>query len=216
MSKNLRTGLLVAILAVPVFTILFLYGFNENSYDIEVYYPNGIRGDTPGQTHTVKDFSLIDHQGNTYSFDAGGQEKVYAVNFFFTRCGSFCPAVMSQFSRVQDRFEEEERVNLLSISVDPEFDKPEIMAKYAEGYNVDYNQWKLLTGEKEEVYDIIINQFVLPIEDASVVTPDFLHSDKIVLVDSKGRIRGYYSGQDEEEVNRLIGEIKILLNQFDS
>lgn len=209
----MRLGLLVFLLVAPVLVLFFLYFFNENHYDVPIYYKNGVHGETPGEAHQVASFTLANQKGEQYTFDPQG-EQVYVVNFFFTTCGSFCPKVTNNLLRVQDRFSAKQDVRILSLSVDPKTDQPKVLSDYAERYGIQSSQWQLLTGKKDKIYDIILNEFLLPIEEDGSESHSFLHSDKIVLVDGQGRIRGYYGGQEDEEVDRLLAETKVVLNQM--
>lgn len=213
MNKYKKPLLLTFLLGAPVFVILFLYGFNKNQYDIEVFYPNGYLDQTPGIPHKVKSFELTDQDSAVFGFPQK-DSALYVVNFFFTRCGSFCPVVTNKLSRVQDKFGDNDKVKILSLSVDPEFDTPKILKDYETAFAISGNNWKLLTGNKEEIYNIINEGFLLPVQDSAAGEHDFIHSDRIVLIDSQQRIRGYYEGQNNEEIDRLLAEVSILLSQF--
>ncbi len=128
-----------------------------------------------------------------------------------------CPKITSQWSRVQDTFHEDPEVKLLSISVDPKFDQPEKLAAYAKRFDANKGQWSFLTGEKKVIYPLVLKGFHVPLADASeydaaIKNPDetFIHSERLVLVDKEGVIRGFYDGTDKKEVDRLLLEIKVL------
>jgi protein SCO1/2 len=106
---------------------------------------------------------------------------------------------------------------LLSISVDPKFDEPEKLAAYAKRFDANKGQWYFLTGEKKVIYPLVLKGFHVPLADASeydaaITKPDetFIHSERLVLVDKEGIIRGFYDGTDKKEVDRLLVEIKVL------
>jgi protein SCO1/2 len=143
--------------------------------------------------------------------------KIYVANFFFTRCGTICPKITSQMSRVTDAFIQDKDIHFISLSVDPKYDNPEKLASYAKKFDADTARWTFLTGDKKNIYPLILKGFHVPLADASeydaaIKNPDetFIHSERLVLVDKSGVIRGFYDGTDKKEVDRLIVEIKVL------
>jgi protein SCO1/2 len=137
--------------------------------------------------------------------------KITIVDFFFTSCPSICPVMSTEMERVDDVFRKEDRVQIYSISIDPEYDTPKILKEYAEKHNATKGKWFFLTGDKQETFNLARCGFLLPALDGKGIPDDFVHSDKFVLVDDQGRIRGFYSGTSREDVDLLILETKILL-----
>jgi protein SCO1/2 len=234
---NKKTGLLFLVLIVPVFVYLGLKTFGTNHFSLPRYIPaidsttgeikmakrlnprwNETEMDTVFQT--IPDFSLTDESGKVFSAK-NLQGKIYVTSFFFTRCGTICPKITTQLSRVQDTFLGDPDVQLLSISVDPKFDQPEKLAQYAKRFDANKDQWHFLTGEKKMIYPLVLKGFHVPLADASeydaaIKNPDetFIHSERLVLVDKEGIIRGFYDGTNKKEVDRLLLEIKILKNIY--
>jgi protein SCO1/2 len=234
---NKKTGILFLVLIVPVFVYLGLKTFGTNHFSLPRYIPaidsttgeikmakrlnprwNETEMDTVFQT--IPSFSLTDESGKTFSAK-NLQGKIYVTSFFFTRCGTICPKITTQLSRVQDTFLGDPEVQLLSISVDPKFDQPEKLAQYAKRFDANKNQWHFLTGEKKMIYPLVLKGFHVPLADASeydaaIKNPDetFIHSERLVLVDKEGIIRGFYDGTNKKEVDRLLLEIKILKNIY--
>lgn len=232
-----KTGLLFLVLIVPVFVYLGLKVFGTNHFNLPRYIPaidsttgeikmakrlnprwNEAEMDTVFQT--IPDFSLIDESGKTFSAKSL-KGKIYVASFFFTRCGTICPKITSQLSRVQDTFLGDPEVQFLSISVDPKFDQPDKLATYAKRFDANKSQWHFLTGEKKMIYPLVLKGFHVPLADASeydaaIKNPDetFIHSERLVLVDKEGIIRGFYDGTDKKEVDRLLVEIKVLKNIY--
>jgi protein SCO1 len=214
--RILQFMVLVCILMVPVLIFVFLKTFGSNNYDIPVFYEQGVDNafaECPAsdQQHRIPEFQFVSHTG-----EAIGREemegKITIVDFFFTSCPSICPVMSSEMTRVQDAFRNDDRVQIFSISIDPEYDQPDVLAEYAERHDATPGKWFFLNGDKEQVYDLAKCGFILPTLDGMGVPDDFAHSDKFVLVDGQGRIRGYYSGTTREQVDELILETKILLN----
>jgi protein SCO1/2 len=232
-----KTGLLFLILILPVFIYLGLKTFGKNHFSLPRYVPaidstsgeikmtkrlnprwNEAEMDTVFQT--IPSFSLTDETGKVFDSKAL-QGKIYVTSFFFTRCGTICPKITSQLSRVQDTFLGDPEVQLLSISVDPKFDQPEKLTAYAKRFDANKGQWHFLTGEKKMIYPLVLKGFHVPLADASeydaaIKNPDetFIHSERLVLVDKEGIIRGFYDGTDKKEVDRLLVEIKVLKNIY--
>jgi protein SCO1/2 len=234
---NKKTGILLLTLIVPVFIFLGLKTFGTNHYTLQRYIPaidsttgeikmakrlnprwNESEMDTVFQT--IPAFELTDESGKAFSSKTL-QGKIYVANFFFTRCGTICPKITSQVSRATDIFNEDPEVRFISISVDPKFDEPSKLSAYAKRFDADSTRWSFLTGAKKVIYPLILKGFHVPLADASeydaaIKTPDetFIHSERLVLVDKQGVIRGFYNGTDKKEVDRMIMEIKVLKNIY--
>ncbi|TNF44120.1 MAG: SCO family protein, partial [Cytophagales bacterium] len=161
--------------------------------------------------HYIPEFSFMNQNGESMG-RAEMEGKITIVDFFFTSCPSICPIMSKEMERVNDMFRDESRVQIMSISIDPEYDTPEILKSYADRHNAIPGKWHFLSGPKEETYQLAKCGFVLPTLDGNGVPDDFVHSDKFVLIDEQGRIRGYYSGTDREAVDLLMLETKVLLH----
>ncbi len=215
--RILQGLVLVCILMVPVLVFLFLRGFGTNDYDIPIFFEKGI--DNPFQEcpiadttqHYIPDFTFVNQEGKSKG-KAQMKGKITIVDFFFTSCPSICPAMSAEMERVNDMFRDEPRVQIMSISIDPEFDTPQILKEYADRHFAEAGKWDFLSGDKDETYQLARCGFVIPAMDGLGVPDDFVHSDKFVLVDEEGRIRGYYSGTNREDVDLLMLETKVLLH----
>jgi protein SCO1 len=168
-----------------------------------------------GTGHHVRDFSLINQDGETIT-QKNLEGKIYVADFFFIRCGSICPKMTSQLQRVQEKFREEKKVMILSHTVLPETDTVEAMKAYAEQYGADHSQWYFLTGDKKQIYDLARKSYFV-VKDAAPgkgdEENDFIHTENFVLVDSQKRIRGYYDGTSEQDVSRLLSDMDKLLKE---
>ena len=172
--------------------------------------------DPPPVLSQLPPFSLVGVDGKPYgSAELRGQ--VYVANFFFTSCRSICPAMMKGMLRLQDGFAQRniEGIRLVSISVDPEHDTPEVLAEYGNGMGVDPRRWTLLTGDPEQVRRLVVDGFKTPVIDpppGGSGPIDIAHSGKLVLVDGSGRIRGYY-GTDEMGLDEVYNRAQHVLRQ---
>ncbi|MDA1336089.1 MAG: SCO family protein [Bacteroidetes bacterium] len=164
------------------------------------------------EEHVIPAFSLIDSDSIEFSH-RDCQNTIRIVDFFFTRCPTICPIMSSQMARMQSELSELELqgdVLLLSHSVDPAHDRPSILQGYGNRLGQDAALWKLLTGEKEDIYDLAKNGYFMTAIESDTAQGGIFHSDLFALVDRRGRIRGYYDGTDTEEVNQLLIDVKQL------
>jgi protein SCO1/2 len=214
-----RALLLGSLLLVPVLAFLFLQFFGKNEYRLKTYYPVVDEntdaplvqnGDTVFQQ--IPDFRFISQEGKTVT-QQDLNDQVYVANFIFSSCKDICKKMTSQMSRVQEAFREEPAVKLVSYTVDPDRDSVATLKRYADQYGANADKWYFLTGPKAEIYQLAQQGYKLPAMAAPSVIPDFIHSDKFILVDKQKRVRGIYNGTEPEEIDRLITEIKILLQE---
>lgn len=215
--RILQGMVLVCILLLPILIFMFLKGFGTNEYELPVFFEKGV--DNPFQEcpitdttqHYIPDFAFTNQEGNTVG-KAQMEGKITIVDFFFTSCPSICPDMSREMERVNDLFRDEAQIQIFSISIDPEYDTPAVLKEYAEQHLAKAGKWDFLTGNKLDIYRLARCGFVIPTLDGNGVADDFVHSDKFILVDELGRIRGYYSGTNREEVDLLMLEAKILLH----
>ncbi len=174
-------------------------------------FENARRNNREPVPDVIKDapaFALTDADGKPFS-SAALTGKPYIIDFIFTRCGGQCPVMTVQMRDLQRWLKEKEfnEYELVSVSVDPEYDTPEVMADYAERFKIDRTNWNFLSGPKEETYPMIKTGFLLGVEENEgenvPIDEEFIHSEKLVLVDSKGRIRGYFAATDDEDMSKL-------------
>lgn len=154
----------------------------------------------------VPQFSLTDEHGQMFNSDQL-KGKVWVADFFFSICPNPCPKMAANMRTLQAEFGEREDVHLISITVYPEYDTPDILATYAKK-NRAGERWHFLTGEAETLLDLSVNGFMIG-------DPDELlnHSTKFVLVDRQGNIRGFYDGAETDPaiMEFLIQDMKRLL-----
>lgn len=162
--------------------------------------------------HTILPFSLQNQDGDviTEKRIAG---KIAVVDFFFTTCGSICPRMTNEMKRVNEAFVNATDVHFLSYTVYPEVDSVATLKAYSVNKGLNTQRWDLLTGPKEEIYPLARKSYFAVIDEPSLEGPDFIHTENFVLVDKKGRLRGFYDGTDPQSVDVLIGDIKLLQNE---
>ena len=160
--------------------------------------------------HTINSFAFLDQEGKTITNEIL-EGSIYVADFFFTICPSICPKMTSNLATLQDDFKADE-VKLLSFSVMPWADSVSVLKEYAEVRGIKSNQWHLLTGETEEIYDLARKSFFAEKEiGLNKTSNEFLHTENFILVDKKGRIRGVYNGTLTLEMTRLKQDINTLL-----
>ena len=162
--------------------------------------------------HHILDFSLTDQQGRTVT-GADVKGKVVLTDFFFTTCGNICPKMSTQLERVQEAYKDEPRFVILSHSVTPEIDTVQALAAYADLHGADPERWRLLTGDRKQIY-MLARKSWFAVKDTGDGGPnDFVHTENLVLADTLGRLRGFYDGTKPEDVDRAIGDIAKLLEK---
>ena len=172
------------------------------------YIENGPEVDTI--YHTVQPFSFIDQDSQVVT-NATFAGKVYVADFFFTSCPSICPLTTAQMLRVYENYPDEENLLLLSHSIDPDYDDVAVLKDYAERLDVSADKWHMVTGNKEEIYNMAQTSYYVGVREEARAPGGFEHSGAFVLVDQQGRIRGMYDGTDPVKVDQLMEDLKILL-----
>lgn len=166
--------------------------------------------------HHVQPFKFVNQEGDTIT-NEDVKGKIYVVEYFFTTCKGICPRMNENMSKVYEAFRGNESVKILSHSVDPKKDTVGAMKAYSLRFDADPKQWMFLTGDKQELYDVARYSYLISaVDDTSNVDieSDFIHTDRFVLVDKDGYLRGkFYVGTDINEVQQLIGDIKSLLKE---
>ena len=167
---------------------------------------------------TIPDFALTERNGGSFGL-VDLQGKIWVGDFIFTGCAGTCPIMTNQMAKLQAALPKELDIKLVSITVDPIRDTPEILSKYADTFGAETGRWFFLTGSYKEIVQLANEGFHLsagqiPPEDS----PDtemgpITHSIKFALIDRQGRIRGYYDGTEEASIKALIRDIKVLNHQ---
>lgn len=160
--------------------------------------------------HSIPSFSFI-NQNNEVITDAYFKEKVYLAEFFFTTCPSICPKMATTLQRVQEKMKGENRFHILSHSIDPEHDYPEVLKAYAKKNNADESLWTFVTGNRDSIYAICEESYMAFAKEDANAEGGYLHSGFLVLVDQNKHIRGVYDGTRNEVADSIVSDIKKLL-----
>jgi len=228
-NKKALYAVLLAIL-LPLVAYFIVKSKSETAVTMPAHYlpdsvtatiKNGKRG-TDTAWHQVKGISFIDQEGKKVTLDSL-QGKILIVDFFFTHCPTICPRLTLNMKRLAESIHNGQRVgdqtnkqvHFLSISIDPERDTAERLKYWADRFQVNPEQWWLLTGNRKEVYDFIIDELKVPAENGEGIDTNFIHTDHFVLIDSNRYVRGYYHGLDTVSLQALSKDLVLLTMEKD-
>ncbi len=219
--KYLKIAGLLSLLTLPAIFLLLMSTAKHNFVELPKYgekipFTKMVDGKQIVDTiyHTIPAWSLTNQDGKIVT-DLDYRGKIYVADFFFTSCGSICPKMTRQMFRLQWKLKDRafDDILLLSHTVDPENDTPERLKKYGDKTEANYSKWTFLTGNKRSIYELGVMGYLLSTREDALAPGGFLHSEKLVLVDRKGHIRGFYDGTSSEDVDRCADEIKLLLKK---
>lgn len=164
-------------------------------------------------SHTISNFAFTNQHGKTISLkDVEG--KIHVANFIFTSCGSICPAMTKHMKLVQNAFQNNPDVVILSYSVTPWIDSVGRLKRFAENNDIVSPNWHLLTGNKAEIYQLARRDYFAE-EDLGFTkdSSEFLHTEHVLLIDRSKRIRGIYNGTLQLEIEQMIKDMKQLAEE---
>jgi len=153
---------------------------------------------------SVPDFTLTERSGRELGLD-DLRGHIWVADFIFTHCAGPCPLMSATMAKLQDAIAHRPDVRMVSISVDPERDTPEVMSRYADRYGADPSRWLFLTGPMETITRLAVEGFKV----GSIEDP-ILHSTRFILVDEAGAIRAYRDSAESDVVERLVDDIETL------
>lgn len=163
--------------------------------------------------HTIPAFSFTDQEGQTVT-EKMVEGKIYVANFMFTSCVSICPVMTDNMKILQKEFEHDEDVILLSHSVLPMADSVSVLKKYGERKGIQSSKWHLLTGNRDSIYSLAKRHYFAGDSIGFYGNQrDFLHTENFILIDKHRRIRGVYNGTIKFEMDRIIEDIRTLMNE---
>ncbi|MDB5198435.1 MAG: hypothetical protein JWO92_398 [Chitinophagaceae bacterium] len=218
MNKKAILALLLAAL-VPAISYLLVKFYSERAVNMprRVFYDSVAVTEKNGKTtydtvwHHVKNISFTNQLGQKVSlYDIKG--KVIVLDFFFTRCPTFCPGMAKAMKKLQDAFKKNDTsfVQFISISIDPAHDSVPQLRKFAEKFNASPDNWWFVTGNKKEIYDFALQETKASIADTNVDT-GFIHTSNFFLLDREKIIRGWYDGFDSSAQQKLVRDIPLLM-----
>jgi protein SCO1/2 len=193
-----RLSALAAVILAPALAFSALGGATRGAYA----RPLPVLG-------RVADFSLVDQTSAPVS-RAALDGQPWLASFVFTRCPNVCPRLSDRMRAVEALARRHDTpLHLVTFSVDPEHDRPEVLERYAEAFAADAATWRFLTGSEESIEKIARSFSVALDGEADPAKPGFgiMHSGHLMLVDRRGRIRGYYPSAEEGVENRIVSDL---------
>ena len=163
--------------------------------------------------HTIDTFHLTNQLGQPITKDSLNG-FIYVANFFFTTCPGICPKMLINFQTLQDSFATNIQVKLVSFTVMPWVDTVEKLREYGEAHQINPSKWHLLTGNKDRIYTLGRKSYFaekgLGLQKDST---EFLHTESMLLIDKKGRIRGIYNATQKTDVSRITEDLLTLIKE---
>ena len=212
MNRKALLGLALALL-VPIAAYLIM---KDKSREVTAmpphYFPDSVIAYTKNGKdyydtvwHKIPDFNLTNQLGEEVTWKEV-EGKVVVANFFFTHCPTICPPMTLNMKRMRDAIKSAAKVgnreakflHFISFSIDPERDSVEKLKEWADRFQINPQNWWLLTGDRKQIYDLSINHFKLTALDGEHIDSQFVHTDFFVLIDKKRNVRGYYHSLKED------------------
>ena len=229
MNKTALYAILLAAL-LPLVCYFLVKSFSDSAivmprhYGIDSVVTKKVKGKLVSDTvwHRVPSFPVTNQEGKHVSIeDLKG--KVIVADFFFTHCPTICPPLTLNMKRLQESITNAQRVgdktpdflHFLSFSIDPERDSVPRLKQWADRFQINPEQWWLLTGDKRSIYDMALEDMKIGLVDGQGVDTSFIHTDHFVLIDTNRYVRGYYHGLDSADLARLSNDIILLTMEKD-
>lgn len=193
-------------------SLLILFSCNtiQKEYKLPIIgYPEIVNGDTIYPS--IREFKFL-NQDSVLISNAEFSDGIYVADFFFTSCPTICPKVKQQMIRVYDKYVMDDRVKLVSFTVDPVRDTPSRLKNYAKKLEAELPKWYFLTGDKDSLHSISGDYMSIALENPDA-PGGFDHSGRLILIDREGHVRAFCNGTDPEEVTGFLEEIDMLLNE---
>lgn len=214
---------------ILVFGIIFIPKILDRLSNNDVSRPDRLNANTTDTAAhllqtigPVPSFELMSHQGGLMS-NKEMLGKVYLVEFFFSTCPTICPIMNKNMLKLEEHFRNDSNFGIISITINPETDTPQVLKAHAEHLGVSHKNWHFLSGDRESIFDLSNKGFNLYTGINPDVDGGFEHSGLFALVDKKGNIRSrkddhgnpivYYDGLEESGILALKQDIRVLLNE---
>jgi protein SCO1/2 len=193
-SQKILTIALWSLLLIAAGAIAALWQINKNRPKLDTFF-------------LVPPFSLVDQEGEPFT-NASVSGKVWIANFIFTRCAGPCPTMTAEMASLAQKIDDPD-VRFVSFSVDPEHDTPSVLKDYASRFGADHARWSFVTGEKSQIFRLAERGMKISAAPANEDNA-IIHSEKFVLVDREGWIRGYYDLRDADAMKKLPDDARAL------
>jgi len=219
-KKSLIALLLAIMLPLVGYWLVKLYSKDAVHMPPHYFYDSiGVkkqRGKLVNDTiwHQVNNIHLVNQLGDSVSLNEM-RGKILVVDFFFTRCPSICPGMTKAMKKLQESYAKNpDIVQFISISVDPEHDSVPELRKFADRFEINHDNWWMVSGDKETIYQFALNELKASIADPEVDTA-FIHTENFFLLDTNHVVRGWYNGFDTTKQAQLARDIPTLMLEKD-
>lgn len=210
----------LVLLGISAVIIYLFYNALKPQKILPVYSPAMVNEELVAQEiqhvrkyHTIADFSLTNQNGKTVT-QADYDNKIYVADFFFTTCPTICPIMTKNMVSLQEKIMDDPEVLLLSHSVTPKIDSVAQLKRYALEKGVIDEKWNLVTGGKKDIYELARKSYLAVKTDGDGGPFDMIHTENFILVDKEKRIRGFYDGTNEEDIKKLLEDLKTLKESY--
>jgi len=205
-------------LSAIIFTLQSCAGSNDESSlpILGERYPEEkvVDGKTVVDTiyHTIPPFRYF-NQDSVLISNADFDGKIYVADFFFTACTSICPVMHRNMMDIYEKYKNNDKVMLLSHSIDVKYDYPSRLKKYADKLGVNSDKWQFVHGSKDSIFNISANNYLVEAFEDSSDPQGLVHQGWFILVDTKKQIRGAYDGTKADQVKLLMLDMDKLLKE---
>ena len=203
-SARTATVWKTTLILIPIVTLLLLLWLRQ----VQV---NALRQRTVSSYGSVPEFVLVNQDGQNFG-SPQLRGKIWIADFVYTTCPGPCPMISSRMSELQKPLQKTD-VHLVSFSVDPAKDTPQVLLTYAERLQAEPGRWDFLTGPQSTIYNLSRNGFKLAVSDGSDEKGIPVHSTRMILVDRHGAIRGYYDAAEADAITKLVADTTHLLRE---
>ncbi len=221
-SRSMKKTTIVALLMVtllPLASYLFVSSLSKDAIKMprRYFYDTVVLKQEKGKYvndtvwHKVKPFKLKNQFGKEVGLE-DWKGKIIIADFFFTSCPSICPKLTRNMKKLQTAFKKTDSlVRFVSFTVDPVRDSVQALKAYGDKFGIDHDTWFMLTGDRNQLYDLALNEFKASIASNGNIDTGFIHTDRFFLLDRDRVVRGWYNGLDSTNLDKLIKDV-VLLN----
>ncbi len=208
------------LILISIVIIYLFYNALKPKVVLPIYQPSMVNEELVDSSlhyvrkyHTIADFSLTNQNGKVITQE-NYKDKIYVADFFFTTCATICPIMTGNMAEIQMELLDDNDVMLLSHSVTPNIDSVAQLKRYADRKGVIDAKWNLVTGDKKQIYELARKSYLAVKTDGDGGPYDMIHTENFILVDKERRIRGFYDGTKKEDMEKLLGDIRILQAEY--
>jgi len=205
---------------ISIIIISIIYNTLNVYQPLPIYQPTMVSSELVDSTiqhqkkyHKIADFKLQNQNGKIITQE-DYKGKIYVADFFFTTCQTICPIMTDHMAEIQKEIMNDNEVLLLSHTVTPKIDTVAQLKRYAIKKGINDAKWNLVTGDKKQIYELARKSYLAVKDHGNGDAFDMIHTENFMLIDKKRQIRGFYDGTNQEDINQLLSDIKILKEEY--